>query len=93
MIRIFYWQHSLLVLYGSRVAEETGAIIVTLTYRLGVLGFPGAPGETHNLGLHDQRRAVEWVQQNIANFGGDLNKVTPFGQSSGGVAADWWTFA
>ena len=64
-----------------------------MTYRLGVLGFPRVPGETHNLGLHDQRRAGEWVQQNIANFGGDVNKVTPFGQSSGGVAADWWASA
>jgi cholinesterase len=66
---------------------------VTLTYRLGVLGFPGAPDETQNLGLRDQRRAVEWVHQNIAAFGGDADKVTIFGQSSGGVAADWWTYA
>jgi cholinesterase len=36
---------------------------------------------------------VEWVHQNIAAFGGDPAKVTIFGQSSGGVAADWWTFA
>jgi cholinesterase len=66
---------------------------VTLTYRLGVLGFPGAPGGIQNLGLRDQRRAVEWVHQNIAAFGGDASKVTIFGQSSGGVAADWWTYA
>jgi cholinesterase len=66
---------------------------VTLTYRLGVLGFPGAPGGIQNLGLRDQRRAVEWVHRNIAAFGGDADKVTIFGQSSGGVAADWWTFA
>jgi cholinesterase len=66
---------------------------VTLTYRLGVLGFPGAPGGIQNFGLRDQRRAVQWVHQNIAAFGGDANKVTIFGQSSGGVAADWWTFA
>jgi carboxylesterase type B len=66
---------------------------VTLTYRLGVLGFPGALGGTQNLGLRDQRRAVEWVHENIAAFGGDAKKMTIFGQSSGGVAADWWTFA
>lgn len=68
-------------------------MIVTLTYRLGVLGFPGAPGNIQNLGLRDQRRAIEWVQENIAGFGGDSSKITIFGQSSGGVAADWWTFA
>ena len=78
---------------GSRFAEATGAIIVTLTYRLGVFGFPGAPDNVQNLGLRDQRRAIEWVHQNIAGFGGDPAKVTIFGQSSGGVAADWWTFA
>jgi hypothetical protein len=64
-----------------------------LTYRLNVFGFPGAPGNLQNLGLRDQRRAVEWVHQNIANFGGDPEKMVIFGQSSGGVAADWWTFA
>jgi cholinesterase len=78
---------------GSRFAEATRAIIVTLTYRLNVFGFPGAPGNVQNLGLRDQRRAVEWVHQNIANFGGNSSKITIFGQSSGGVAADWWTFA
>lgn len=66
---------------------------MTLTYRLGVLGFPGAPGGTQNLGLRDQRRAIDWVYENIAGFGGDSSKITIFGQSSGGVAADWWTFA
>ncbi|GAB7325729.1 hypothetical protein MBLNU13_g09689t2 [Cladosporium sp. NU13] len=78
---------------GSRFAEATGAIIVTLTYRLNIFGFPGAPDKLQNLGLRDQRRAIEWVHQNIAGFGGDPAKVTIFGQSSGGVAADWWTFA
>jgi cholinesterase len=48
---------------GSRFAEATGAIIVTLTYRLNVFGFPGAPGNVQNLGLRDQRRAVEWAYQ------------------------------
>jgi cholinesterase len=78
---------------GSRFSEATGAVVVTLTYRLGVFGFPGAPDNAQNLGLRDQRRAVKWVHQNIAEFGGDTAKITIFGQSSGGVAADWWTFA
>jgi len=77
---------------GSRFAEATRAVVVTLTYLLGVLGFPGAPGKIQNLGLRDQRRAIEWVYQNIAGFGGDVDKITIFGQYSGGVAADWWTF-
>lgn len=36
---------------------------------------------------------MEWIHRNAASFGGDPAKVTIFGQSSGGVAADWWTFA
>ncbi|KAI3481811.1 hypothetical protein L1887_55581 [Cichorium endivia] len=78
---------------GSRFAEATSAIIITLTYRLNVFGFPGAPDSTQNLGLRDQRLAVQWIHDNIAGFGGDPSKITVFGQSSGGVAVDWWTFA
>jgi cholinesterase len=78
---------------GSRFAEATGAIIVTLTYRLNVFVNPGALGNVQNLGLRDQRRAVAWVHQKISSFGGDPTKLTIFGQSSGGVAADRWTFA
>lgn len=78
---------------GQRFAANTDAVIVTLTYRLNIFGFPGAPGITQNLGLRDQRLAVEWVRDNIAAFGGDPKKITIFGQSSGAVAVDWWTFA
>lgn len=68
-------------------------VVVTLNYRLNIFGFPGAPDITQNLGLRDQRLAVEWVRDNIASFGGDACKLTIFGQSSGGVAVDWWSYA
>lgn len=62
--------------------------IVTINYRLGVYGFLSlsdpelnVPG---NAGLKDQRFALRWVQQNIANFGGDPNSVTLFGHSDDG---------
>ena len=59
--------------------------MVTMNYRLGPLGFlsldsEAAPG---NSALWDQRLALLWVQQNIAAFGGDLTRVTLFGESAG----------
>lgn len=67
--------------------------MITVNYRINIFGFPGAPGDSQNFGLRDQRAAVEWVKDNIRNFGGDPNKITIAGQSSGGVAVDYWTYA
>ena len=63
---------------------------VSINYRLSFLGFPGGrqsldAGIT-NLGLKDQRIALEWVQENIAAFGEDLRKVTIWGESAGGLS-------
>lgn len=68
------------------VAEQQ-VVVVTVTYRLGVLGYLGN-GATRpaNLGLLDQIEALRWVQANIAAFGGDPESVTVFGQSAGGDA-------
>jgi cholinesterase len=60
---------------------------------LNVFGFPGAPGAATNLGLQDQRLAVGWVQKNIKAFGGNPKKIVIAGQSSGGAAVDWWSYA
>jgi carboxylesterase type B len=58
-----------------------------------IFGFPGGPGTDTNLGLKDQRLAVEWVERNIAAFGGSSKKIVIAGQSSGGVAVDWYSYA
>ena len=61
--------------------------MVTINYRLGVLGFPPFevyPGVPRNLGLLDQIAALRWVRDNIAGFGGDPGNVTIFGLSAGG---------
>lgn len=75
---------------GDRLAER-GVVLVTINYRLGALGFLAHPqlsresaqGVSGNYGFLDQIAALEWVRRNIAAFGGDPDRVTIFGQSSG----------
>lgn len=58
-------------------------ILTSLSYRLSIFGFSGNPGGPGNVAFLDQRLAVEWVRDNIANFGGDTSRITIFGQSAG----------
>ncbi|KAL5390289.1 hypothetical protein DPSP01_001861 [Paraphaeosphaeria sporulosa] len=78
---------------GQYLADTEDIIVVSANYRLNVFGFPGAPGADTNLGLRDQRLAVEWVHANIQSFGGNPQKIVIGGQSSGGVGVDWWSYA
>ncbi len=76
--------------YGGAELAVDGVVVVTLNYRLGALGFLeltrcGEPGEFDgNLALRDVLLALQWVQRNIAAFGGDPGRVTVFGESAGG---------
>jgi para-nitrobenzyl esterase len=79
--------------WGDRLAQK-GVVVVTIAYRLGPLGFLAHPELTResahhssgNYGLMDQIAALEWVQRNIAAFGGDPKNVTIAGQSSGAIS-------
>jgi para-nitrobenzyl esterase len=77
---------------GSQFARD-GVVLVTLNYRLGLLGFfahpalsrEGGSAPVANYGLMDQIAALQWVQRNIAAFGGDPHDVTVFGESAGAL--------
>lgn len=71
---------------GREIAAKHGIVVVTINYRLGALGFLATGPETGNFGILDQRVAMQWVQRNIAAFGGNPDLVTLAGQSAGGVS-------
>ncbi|MFW6126050.1 MAG: carboxylesterase/lipase family protein [Chloroflexota bacterium] len=78
---------------GSRLAARGNAVVVTINYRLGSLGFlnlnevtKGMIPATGNEGLLDQVAALAWVRDNIAAFGGDPQNITIFGESAGGMS-------
>jgi para-nitrobenzyl esterase len=75
-------------IYDARaLVEEQGVIVVSVTYRLGLLGFlGGSGGRAANVGLLDIIESLRWVKANIAAFGGDTDNITLFGQSAGGDA-------
>ena len=70
---------------GDRFARD-GVVCVTINYRLGCEGFLFLDGTSPNRGLLDQIAALEWVQENIAAFGGDPGNVTIFGESAGAMS-------
>lgn len=78
---------------GEHLARK-GVVLVSIAYRVGQLGFLAHPelsaeDPNHvsgNYGLLDQIAGLKWIQDNIAAFGGDPNKVTIFGESAGGIS-------
>jgi para-nitrobenzyl esterase len=82
-----------LLYHGDSIAKNGDVIFVSLNYRLGLLGYLdfsviGGPEyiDSANNGLRDQLMALQWVQDNIAGFGGDPQNVTVFGESAGGAS-------
>ena len=99
---VFFWIHggaltngsSKEAMYDGTRLAQTGMVVVTINYRLGVFGFLAHPelsaesplGISGNYGLLDQIAALRWVQANIEAFGGNPSNVTIAGESAGGLS-------
>ncbi|CBY43781.1 unnamed protein product [Oikopleura dioica] len=88
----FAWGSGSSPLYdGKFITERMDMVVVTVNYRLSAFGFLALEMNENershaNFGFGDQQAAVEWVRQNIGQFGGDPDKIMIFGQSAGGVS-------
>ena len=90
----FYEGSGEIITYDGEELAKKGLVVVTINYRLGIFGFFTHPELTKespnhasgNYGLLDCVAALQWVQKNIAAFGGDPNRVTIAGQSAGAAA-------
>nr|CAD7399178.1 unnamed protein product [Timema poppensis] len=75
---------------GADYLIDEGVVVVSINYRLGVMGFLAVEGQVAgNAGLKDQVEALRWVHRNIAQFGGDPGQVTIFGESAGGASVHY----
>ncbi|XP_068617403.1 esterase E4-like [Battus philenor] len=79
------------LMYGPDFLVRHGIVLVTLNYRLELLGFLSLESEEvpGNAGMKDQMAALRWVQLNIRKFGGDPDKVTIFGESAGAACVSF----
>lgn len=83
-------------IYDGEAMAKKGIVFVSINYRVGIFGFFAHPELTKespnhtsgNYGLLDQIAALQWVQKNIAAFGGDANNVTIAGQSAGAMSVN-----
>ncbi len=84
-------------MYDGREFAERGVVLVSINYRLGVLGYLAHPelskesadNVSGNYGLLDQVAALRWVRENIESFGGDARNVTIFGESAGALSVEY----
>ncbi|KAF2106962.1 Alpha/Beta hydrolase protein [Lophiotrema nucula] len=76
------------------VKRQKDIIFASINYRVNVFGFPNTPAVPEkNLGLLDQRLAVEWLRDNIKAFGGDPDRMVLSGHSAGSISVAYWSFA
>lgn len=90
--------NSTIYIGNNFVRDNDDITIVSFNYRLNIFGQPNSPQlvsktASQNFGLLDLDAAITWVDDNIANFGGDPERITIFGQSAGAASADQYAFA
>ncbi len=84
-------------IYDGNALAKRGVVVVSANYRVNVFGWFAHPELTResehrssgNYGALDQLAAIQWVKKNIAQFGGDPNKITMFGESGGCRSVNW----
>ncbi|VVC41625.1 Carboxylesterase type B, conserved site,Carboxylesterase, type B,Carboxylesterase type B [Cinara cedri] len=83
--------HSAPDLYGPDYFMDKDVVFVSFNYRLGLFGFISTEDDVipGNYGMKDQVMVLRWVRENIANFGGDPEQVTIFGESAGGASTGY----
>ncbi|KAI8896859.1 Carboxylesterase family-domain-containing protein [Globomyces pollinis-pini] len=80
---------SLNALDGEILAKSLNSIVITINYRLSLFGFPGSDigdSTSFNVGILDQRMALQWIYKNIETFGGINNQISLMGQSAGATS-------
>ncbi len=90
-----------ILIYNGKHLAETGLVVVTINYRVGVFGFLAYPQlsaeskhhSSGNYGLLDQMAALRWVRRNIRGFGGDPHRVMIWGQSAGAMSVEALTLS
>lgn len=80
---------------GPEILLNEDVVLVTFQFRLGAYGFLslGLPEYSGNMGLKDQALALQWVNDNIHNFGGNKSEITIYGHSAGAIAANLHLFS
>ncbi len=71
---------------GSYLAANQDVIVININYRIGALGFLATNELEGNYGFMDQQLGLKWIHDNVKSFGGDLDKITIFGESAGAMS-------
>ncbi|BFZ22984.1 hypothetical protein BsWGS_26023 [Bradybaena similaris] len=94
--KVMFWIHGGAFILGdatqyipSQLVTDKDVIVVTIHYRLGLLGFLTSENGDANNGLRDQILALKWTKDNIQAFGGDPNDITIFGESAGSASVSF----